>query len=910
VLGRLQVAIGVAAAGVLLLLSNYLHVALWSFEVAGSLTGQTDLRTHHRVSLLISSAVTLLPPAILMGGVFPLAAAAYQRGLGDLGARIGRLYAVNTIGAVLGSLGAGFVLVPLMGAPWTAAVVAGTSLLAGAVVLGCARAATPERAATPVAWKLPLVGAIVAGVLITLAAPWEPFILRSHPFSGPRARENVLEETLQGVVCQVSVVRNERDNYTLLYTDEFQAAGTKPEYRYMRMLAHLPVALVEDPERVLVICFGTGTTCGSVSTHDAVKRLDIVEISPEVLAVADRFTDVNRDVLNGAGRDDLDVDVHVDDGRNFVLRSREQWNVITLEPLMPYTPAAIHFYTEDFYRECAPRLAPGGLMCQWIPLQGMSGDHFLQLVESFVRVFPDSGVFFVDGAVALVGGNEPLELDYTRMATALAQPAVRADLDAIGYADPVRALGTYVSGGSALREYLDENKVEPITDERPVLEFHPIPSNTVLKHLYENLQHMVTLRKRLTRLPVTIAATPERDGIQDRLRLALSSGNFLLEGMAHSEQSGLLVRLGLETDAARALSAAREAFSLAHSMDPGDAAAQRNYDGVQRVWQVIEANGAIARQDLKTAERHLARAVEYPALRQEDHAFTLLASVRNRRDNPVGGLAAALEATQRFPRGAQALAERAFARNALGDVRGAARDYRRALAGEPLAVLGPRLANGAERVLGKLSDDAETDPDAVIARALSGESTSAVPQRLVLALLAQEFPAAYVRAFETDLQLANDNSGAELPRALAFENLRLGNPEGAVDAARRCVLQDAAPEAVRAAAARLLADRDPASLARFLTESTSVATLTVLARAAVHALDRRVADGLAEHLDHTDEAVRAAAQRGLFALVGDGAPGLAVLDPKEYGSRGYRAAVGLIRSWWIRQRDTFHFKAR
>ena len=47
------------------------------------------------------------------------------------------------------------------------------------------------------------------------------------------------------------------------HVDEFQAAGTKPEYRYMRMLAHLPVALAASPERILVICFGTGTTSGS-----------------------------------------------------------------------------------------------------------------------------------------------------------------------------------------------------------------------------------------------------------------------------------------------------------------------------------------------------------------------------------------------------------------------------------------------------------------------------------------------------------------------------------------------------------------------------------------------------------------------------------------------------------------------
>ena len=84
-----------------------------------------------------------------------------------------------------------------------------------------------------------------------------------------------------------------------IYTDEFQAAATGPQYRYMRLLAHLPLLLApqQDGAEVLVICFGTGTTAGSASVHP-IGGLDIVEISPEVLDLADYFRHANKGVLD------------------------------------------------------------------------------------------------------------------------------------------------------------------------------------------------------------------------------------------------------------------------------------------------------------------------------------------------------------------------------------------------------------------------------------------------------------------------------------------------------------------------------------------------------------------------------------------------------------------------------------
>ena len=295
---------------------------------------------------------------------------------------------------------------------------------------------------------------------------------------------------------------------------------------------------------------GHRTTCASAATHPAVRELDIVELSPQVIEVAPWFADVSGGVLEGAGRDDLDVRVHVDDGRSFVMRSRESWGVISLEPLMPYTPAAIHFYTEDFYREARARLEPGGTMCQWIPIHGMSREHLRSLVSSFVRVFPGAAMFHVEGAVALVGSDRPIELDVDHVAERLSAPPVRADLADAGFDDPVRALATVVAVGDILEDFGD---APPMTDEHPILEFHPIPAGVQPKHLWENLTAMLELRER-TGHDVLLSDDPD---VAARGVVAMQVGDLVVEGQQQIEQAGLLKRVGKAADTTRSLATAR-----------------------------------------------------------------------------------------------------------------------------------------------------------------------------------------------------------------------------------------------------------------------------------------------------------------------------------------------------------------
>lgn len=910
---RLHLGVAVAAALTLWMLGNHLAVTRGTWSFAGNLA--SDLGTRHRLALVLGSAAVMLLPSFLMGGCFPVATALYQRGLSDLGARVGRVYAVNTAGCVLGSLVAGFVLHPWLGPSMSAAWVAVGALMAAEAV-----ARTSGARPGPVFGSVSLVACLS---LLWFAAPSEPVLLRSHVFAGDRAREVELLDTLHGEVCTVSVVENTRERYRLLYTDEFEAAGTKPEYRYMRMLAHLPVALAADPSRTLVICFGTGTTSGSVATHSAVRELDIVEISPEVLEVDREFADVNRHVLTGAGRSDLTVRVHVDDGRHFVQRGgpggdASKWGVITLEPLMPYTPAAIHFYTEDFYRECAARLAPGGLACQWIPLQGMSGEHFPRLVASFVRVFPESALFFVDGAVALIGGPDGVKLDWRRVAERLSDPRVAEDLRSIGFDDPARALATFVASGETLRKF---GTVEPVTDEFPVLEFHPLPAGVVLPWLGQNVLHVAELRRSYERLPVDLTGAADAERAAEKLFVALRSGNDVLEGIVNLEESGVYARLGSNDRALVRLQDARQAYARALAIDPGNDTARRSFESLEREWRTIQGVSALERNDLAAAEKSLVRASEQRALRQADVAWTRLAEVRNRAEKFEAALEAACEATRLYPGGLLARAERAFARAALGDFEGASEDYSRALRDEPLDVLPPRLRQDAERVLAahpretwfaaKLTYRHVPDLRERIAEALAGKGQGRIPPRLALRILRADDPDAFDERFEDLVRGLVPRWGDSEPHRGAdglewIAALRLAAPGIAGPSLVGCLEHDR--PALFDPAAEALAELDPRLFAETLAAAKPGPAAAALARAAVRCTDRRVVRPLIRLLRADDAATRTAAHRALFSLTGGEAPGLATMDPDASTTEAYRRAIFDLEAWWAREQDAFELR--
>jgi spermidine synthase len=179
------------------------------------------------------------------------------------------------------------------------------------------------------------------------------------------------------------------DGTRILTIDGFAATtDARLGAHYMRWMGSLPMLLHPKPRRALVICFGTGQTAQAVRVEGP-EELDVVELSPEVLRLAPLF-EANEGVL-----EDGRVRTVVMDGRAWLRRTRRLYEVVTLEPMPPNFAGVNALYSNEFYRILSARLAPGGVVAQWLPVHLLEPDHAVAVAATFRAVFPDA-VLWVD----------------------------------------------------------------------------------------------------------------------------------------------------------------------------------------------------------------------------------------------------------------------------------------------------------------------------------------------------------------------------------------------------------------------------------------------------------------------------------------------------------------------------------
>jgi spermidine synthase len=316
-------------------------------------------------------------------------------------------------------------------------------------------------------------GALAAGLA---ALPPPPPSMARPSFLAPRGGGRLLFHR-EGPTASVAVV--EVPDGRLLYIDGFLSSGTSIHARYMRMLGHLPLLFAPEPRRALVIAFGTGSTAGSAALHGG-AGLDVVELSPEVLEAAPLFTAVHGGVLEGPR-----TRLHVDDGRRFLESTRERFDAITLEPLLPCFPGAIALYSREFYALARERLTRGGALCQWLPAQAQSADETRSLLRSFVDMFPNATVWQYMGTLLVLGFRDACPVGTAELRERLARPAVAADLARL----EVRDLGGLGAGlvldAPATRAWAAG--APPVTDDRPLVEFFRVPKAPFTRNLREAL---------------------------------------------------------------------------------------------------------------------------------------------------------------------------------------------------------------------------------------------------------------------------------------------------------------------------------------------------------------------------------------------------------------------------------------
>jgi spermidine synthase len=397
------------------------------------------------------SGLVLLPGALLFGTTFPLVARAVCGGLGTVGRDLGRAYAANTFGAILGSLAGGFLLVPMLGLRGTLLLLSGGNILLGGLCWVRATRGLPRAALALVALGLLLVpGAAIPRSIFFDALQWGPFDLIYY---------------LEGLTDTTGVWQSRIDGSRIVtYGDLRGTAGTHTN-TLNRLQGHIAHLLHPRPTRSLQIGFGVGNTLAATALHPEVERADCAELSPHVRQTAPYFW-TNQGVL-----DVPKVHLIFDDGRNYLLRTAERYQVITLEPPDIYTAGVVNLYTEEFYRLAYRALTDDGLMCQWIPGGEMGDLEQRMLVAAFLRVFPETmlwqqGPF---GPLLLVGTKHPMRIDEAELARRMAAEPVHADLVKVGIPDPAALFRLFIAGPARTRGWVGD--ATAVTDDRTIVDF-------------------------------------------------------------------------------------------------------------------------------------------------------------------------------------------------------------------------------------------------------------------------------------------------------------------------------------------------------------------------------------------------------------------------------------------------------
>jgi spermidine synthase len=407
-----------------------------------------------RLAQLLISAISLLPFTLLIGAAFPCTVAIATREPADIGRDVGNVYAVNTLGAIVGTLLTGLVLIPTLGVTGSIKVGIATNLTVAAALLTLATVGRPTK--RKVVWRWPVIAVTVCAAAAALVLPaWNQGVLSSGPAIYAQkyvtARRGVDFDTMlrdqkvvfyrDGRTATVSV-HHVGQNFFLRVNGKTDA-GTSQDMATQLMLGHLPMLLHPNAQQVLVIGLGSGVTAGAVLRHP-VGRVDTVEIEPAVIEASRFFAKAHGDVLH-----DPRSTVIVADARNYLLTTSARYDAIVSEPSNPWIGGLASLFSREFFRLAHDHLRPGGLMVQWLQGYNLAPEDLRMVVNTFRSAFPYVTVWntLVGGDYLLVGSVAPQEIDLGALKTRVEKySGVRDDLRRAGLEGWAGALGYFVLG--------------------------------------------------------------------------------------------------------------------------------------------------------------------------------------------------------------------------------------------------------------------------------------------------------------------------------------------------------------------------------------------------------------------------------------------------------------------------------
>lgn len=346
------------------------------------------------------AACLLLPSTLWIGVSFPLAVRAFAWRAEQAGAASARVFAWNTLGSILGALGAAFFLLPALGHAGFATLLMALNLVVAAGAL----------------WLCPRAGGLALGLggiailALTLLPPETPWgLLRTSGVSG-KAASGRIEYYAAG--RSAGVLLSADPGGWRLYADglpesRVTAPGTRPGGNpFAQWLANLPVLARPEARRMLVLGLGGGVLLESVPA--SIRQIDVLEIEPEMLAA-------NRVIAEQRRSDPLSdprVRVRLGDARGNLSRSSVRYDLILSQPSHPWTEGSGPLFTREFFDLLRLRLTPSGVLGQWMALRFLDEDLLRGMLATLLEVFPHVRVYHpVPGGLLFLASEAPLRVE-------------------------------------------------------------------------------------------------------------------------------------------------------------------------------------------------------------------------------------------------------------------------------------------------------------------------------------------------------------------------------------------------------------------------------------------------------------------------------------------------------------------
>lgn len=490
-----------------------------------------QIRWNAAVALVfLRTAFVLLVPTFCMGVAFPVAVRAVTVGAGEVGSRVGRLYALNTVGAIIGAAATGFVLLPSLGIAKTILLLSMLQMLTGIALAMRDPESTPVRRAV---WcTLAILTAIIAWTRVP-----KPTI-----FQELTTTESMVHYA-EGPLATVSVVQNSI-GYRTIYVDNVGVAGTEPMLLTdQKSLAHVPMLFLKNPRNALTVGFGSGGASFSYTLYPELEHIDCVEITKTVPQAAPYLKDSNRGVIDNVSlKDPLAVqttptsatkatsqtfplwkdktdtwvksdpryEIILDDARSYLRFTNRHYDVIATDCTDLRYKSNANLYDREYFTLTRERITDDGMVVVWMPLAGLSREAMRVALRTFYTVFPNMEVFFMNNQpthyVLLIGTKAPLSVNLDQIAERLKRPQVAADLGEIHLANAEKLLSCFVTGSKRMTEYLGKDNHLLNTEDFPYLEFESPRYGYGDEPLLDNLDDLMQFRE----LPDRLVAEPDK----------------------------------------------------------------------------------------------------------------------------------------------------------------------------------------------------------------------------------------------------------------------------------------------------------------------------------------------------------------------------------------------------------------